>query len=90
MTQTPLRSMSAARKRVPSGVRRTSWGMALAPGRRPAWGPPMCMACWGEVAPGVWMVLRLITVRILVALRSMTRSLPLNSQEATKKDWSAE
>ena len=50
----------------------------------------MVMAWWGEVAPGVWMVLRLITVRIVVALRSMTRSLPLNSQEAMKKDWSAE
>ena len=49
----------------------------------------MRMACMGVVAPGVWTVLRLITVRILVAFLSMTRSLPLNSQEATKKDWSA-
>ena len=44
----------------------------------------------GVVAPGVWMALRLITLRTFVAARSTTRSLPLNSHEATKKDWSAE
>jgi len=42
------------------------------------------------VAPGVFMLLRLIMLMSLVALRSITRSLPLNSQLATKKDRSAE
>ena len=82
--------MSATRNRVPSGVSRTSWGMALAPGLSPAWGPCMCIASIGVVAPGVCTALRSTTLRIRVALRSTTRSLPLNSHVATKKDWSAE
>lgn len=90
MTQIPLRSMSATRNRVPSGVSRMSCGIAEAPGERPLLGPPMSIASPTLVAAGVLMVLRLITLMTLVALRSTTTSLPLNSQLATKKDRSAE
>ena len=90
MTQVPLRNMSATRNRVPSGVSRTSCGIAEAPGDRLLLGPPMRMASPGLVAPGVLVSLRLMTLISLVAWRSITSSLPLNSQLATKKDRSAE
>ena len=90
MTQIPLRNMSATRNRVPSGVSRTSCGIAEAPGLRLLLAPPMRMACWALVAPAVTVALRSMTLITLVASRSITSSLPLNSQLATKKDRSAE
>jgi hypothetical protein len=90
MTQIPLRNMSATRNRVPSGVSRTSWGIAEAPGRRLLLAPPIAMAPLGLTTPGALALLRSMTLISVVASRSITRSLPLNSQLATKKDKSAE
>ena len=83
MTQTPLRSMSAARNQRPSGDRRTSWGIALAPAARFIRGPPIWWAIAGEVAPGVAIPLRSTTLTRWVASASTTISCPLNSQLAT-------
>jgi hypothetical protein len=65
-------------------------GIAEAPGSRLLRAPPIAMASRALVAPGVGILLRLMTETTLVAWRSITSSLPLNSQLATKKDRSAE
>ena len=74
MTHSPLRSMSAARNHRPSGVRRTSCGIADAPGRIWLFGPLLILARIGLSAPGVFFLFRLMIFSTLVAPRSMTRS----------------
>ncbi len=89
MTQTPLRSMSATRKKRPSGDSRTSWGMAVTPGSACALGPPILMASACEVPPGVTAGLRSMAALTAVALASRSSSWPLNSQLATSRVNSA-
>ena len=75
--------MSAARNHLPSGDKRTSWGIALTPPHIWVAGPPMLRAMPGGVAPGVGIWLRSMVLISLVASASTTMRSPLNSQVTT-------
>ena len=86
ISQTPLRSMSAARNVRPSGVSRTSCGIEFTPDCTLCAAPPWAAA---PVPPGVLTGFRSITLLTLEPSAGITSSLPLNSQLTTKADRSA-